>query len=573
MRKLAKVGLAIGGLLVVIVGLVIAATPEVRYFLMGAGTRDYPKLAPGPLWGAFPGARDAERTLPPGAEQVRRRIIETWAKQPMVPADAEHRSPRAVLARLAAGKDVAAANALLLQMKPWGNTGSEWDLREGFGFKKSSTDTIRIGHRGDYDFTMTTLTTCLYLFGDDPELLYPETADHIARVLLIETGGKPRLTVPMSLGLVRETENHILMTEGCRYLTNQWLYAHGENTEPYDNEANGLEAWLIAHLTELRNGGFYEFNSRPYLIYSMEALLNLQAFAQSEAVRSLSREIIDASNWAFAFGSLDLRRDVPFRRRKSHAEATDFYTDYLSPMIAAWSGRVPNGMGDALYYSRQGLVASLIPYELPAGFDAVQDAEAFVRIGRGPQASPELYSRAPGFVLSAGGAGITEGTEIIPRRTLLLLPDGADDINACFGLSGQGELHTWNMTGVAPRFACGPGPVHVPAGYEALAEDGDWLLYQVSAGKWWLVVYRASDIGLMALIPSAGENPVDLLENIVGLNPAVGDGRRFEYPGTGRVVTYDVHAPMGTWVIESDDGELMQREWASWPRMDGWLIE
>ena len=39
---------------------------------------------------------------------------------------------------------------------------------------------------------------------------------------------------------LEDSENHILMTEGSRYLKNQWLKKHGNDDPKFDNEINGV---------------------------------------------------------------------------------------------------------------------------------------------------------------------------------------------------------------------------------------------------------------------------------------------------------------------------------------------
>lgn len=153
----------------------------------------------------------------------------------------------------------------------------------------------------------------LYLFGDEPETLFPRTREHLLSTLLIEEGEEPRVSVPRTFGLVRDTENHLLMTEGSRYLKNRWLALHGYTEPEYDNMKNGLEEWLLSFLGELSEAGLYEFNSMPYLGYTMTALMNLEAFG-SEAVRSAARKVLDRANWEYAIGSLSLRRGDLLRR-------------------------------------------------------------------------------------------------------------------------------------------------------------------------------------------------------------------------------------------------------------------
>jgi len=91
-----------------------------------------------------------------------------------------------------------------------------------------------LNKKGDYDFTITNLTTILWLFGDKENILYPGTRDYLVNNLLSEEGGDFRYAVPYSLGLWKDTENHILMTEGSRYLKNRWLALHGNTAEKYN---------------------------------------------------------------------------------------------------------------------------------------------------------------------------------------------------------------------------------------------------------------------------------------------------------------------------------------------------
>ena len=131
-------------------------------------------------------------------------------------------APRAMLAKLCTGQDIAEVNAYLQKLKPWSVPGSSWELNDG-----------------DYDFTETVLIELLYFFGDRPDRLYPESLQHLLDVLLVDEGSKPTLKVPRTFGLLFDTENHLLMTESSRYLKNQWLFTHGNMKPKYNNAANG----------------------------------------------------------------------------------------------------------------------------------------------------------------------------------------------------------------------------------------------------------------------------------------------------------------------------------------------
>ena len=259
------------------------------------------------------------------------RLLEYWAGRPLDDWDTDGKigAPRALMGRFLLGRELDAANAYLMSVTPWGAAGSSWALHR----------------KGDYDFTLAGLVPILFLFGDAPEVLYPATRDHLVNVLLTLEGGDPQVTVPRSLGLVRDTENHLLMTEGSRYLKNRWLATHGSAAASHDNGGNGLEAWLLNLMAELRAAGLYEFNSIPYDGYTLTALLNLEAFG-SDAVRAAARALLDELNWNYALGSLGLRRFPPFRRQYAHAGDTSLSGDRHTALMKAWMSLLPDGPAD-----------------------------------------------------------------------------------------------------------------------------------------------------------------------------------------------------------------------------------
>ena len=207
--------------------------------------------------------------------------------------------PRVLIGRLAKGVDIKGANVYIEAAHVRGTVGSVGPWHKS----------------GDYDFILAGLSLLLYTFGDQPEVLYPESVDHIVNVLMTQEGGTPIIHTPRILGLpLRDTENHILMTEGSRYLKNRWKAMHGDDDPLYDNVANGLETFLLDYLAGMARAGIHEYNSRPYIGYTLTALLNLESFT-AEPVRAAARRILDRTNWEYALGSLNFRRWAPFRRQ------------------------------------------------------------------------------------------------------------------------------------------------------------------------------------------------------------------------------------------------------------------
>lgn len=102
-----------------------------------------------------------------------------------------------------------------------------------------------------------------------------------------------------------ETENHILMQETARYLSN---FLRGQDT-------SSNRDWLLRFLQQLVRRDFYEFNSLPYTRYHLKPLYALHDYAPDSALRTAARGVID---WIFAKESVaeNMDRDHrPFRRQ------------------------------------------------------------------------------------------------------------------------------------------------------------------------------------------------------------------------------------------------------------------
>jgi len=296
-------------------------------------------------------------------------------------------TPRILLAKLLLKQDIEDVNKAIQQMKVRGVTGSHWALNP----------------KGDYDFTLMPLTTILFLFDNQPDLLYPKTKEHLINTLLTEEGGKYRRATPRTLGLVADTENHILMTEGSRYLKNRWKMLHGNSSPTYDNVSNGMEVKILAYLNRMKTNGLYEYNSIPYIGYTIAALLNLEAFA-SEKVSTEARNVLDYMNWTYALGSYKLRHYPPMRRRYEKAKIQELTTDYQSVFVKAWLSYAPiepfnTDISNAEVHA---LVGSCMPYR-PA--DKVVEVifnkgeGYFVKLGHGKKSCPEIFTAGKHFIM------------------------------------------------------------------------------------------------------------------------------------------------------------------------------
>jgi hypothetical protein len=462
---------------------------------------------------------------------------------------------RILLARLLLKQNVSEVNDILQKMTAWGNCGSSWFLNP----------------KGDYDFPLTIFTTILWKFGEQADLLYPETKKHLLNVLLSEDGNNFSYTAPKTLGLVMETENHILMTEGSRYLKNRWISLQGNSDSYYNNVQNGMEEKLLSLLEEIKTNGLYEFNSIPYLGYTITALLNLEAFA-SEKVSKRARDVLDYINWSYALNSLNLKHFPPMRRRYEKASIKELTTDYHSAFIKSWLSyseieNYDKNVGAARIHA---LMGACMPYRPSDKFVEMlfdkQDGY-FVRQGHGPKASPEISSAGKNFLMSAGGVNRGKRSQIVARPISLFLNDSTNHLSEIVHLSGPSkDFMQWNNTGVYKNFACAAGAVSIPKNLHAVTKKGNWSSYS-DAKDVTIIVYSSDSFGLMAVFENV--EPSVILEEILkeNANPKILKNQ-FKFPN-GPLLEYDVLAPKKQWVMVSEDGKKLDRDFDSWPLIGG----
>lgn len=482
-------------------------------------------------------------------------LIEDWADHPLPDWQTQGKvtAPRVVMARMALGRDLDETNAYLQAQVPWGRCGSTWKLHP----------------EGDYDFTLAALTTLLYLYGDAPDVLYPETRAHLVATLLTEEGGRPRTSVPRTLGLVRDTENHLLMTEGSRYLKNRWLMMHGSTSPHHDNRRNGMEAWILRQLDGLAAQGLYEFNAIPYMGYTLTALMNLEAFGSDE-VSASAQKVLDQANWLYAVGSLDYRRFAPFRRQMKRAGLTALDADYHTALVRIWMSRYPEDLDvpDLIEGRHHALWPALLDYQLPdetAQWIIEKPTSYFARIGHGRWASPEIYSGGPGYLLSAGGVHRGARSMIVARPITLMLGDDTRDLSEILHIEDPEQPFTeWNHTGVHRDFACAAGSVHVPETWLPGALNALWTVYPVHPDLS-IVVYRGPSVGIIALFHDGNAERVLTAVSAANDDPLVLE-RSFQWPD-GPKLAYNVHAPKDQWVMVAVDTTPLDRDFDTWPWM------
>ncbi|MGA1792583.1 MAG: hypothetical protein ACMUHM_01395 [Thermoplasmatota archaeon] len=481
-------------------------------------------------------------------------LLRDWSSGE-IPSWMEHgkgEAPRTLLAKLEARRDLEEVNKYIRSVHPWGVPGSTWLLNP----------------KGDYDFTLMVLTAILFLYGDDEERLDPGTRSHLIEELLTAKGSRQKRTVPRTFGTVIETENHQLMIEGSRYLRAKWLADHPKDRASYRRSHSALERKVLKMLRVLRGCGFYEFNSDPYSPYSITALMNLEAFGSKE-VSGEARHLLDRLFYQFASGSSDLRRVAPFRRQLSRAGVHNLDRDLLSAFMKVYISLHPKGTEIMTSGPRpeHSLMASVLPYRPP---DEVMEMvlgpadEQCIRIGHGRHSSPEIYSKGPGYLLTAGGVHRGILSRIVSRPITLMLDDGAKNLREVVHISGPGnDFRKWNNTGVYKRFAVGAGPVKVPKGWKPVWWTKVWKVYKRNGIN--IGVHSTEMLGIIVVFDKSAEEAISLIDH---LNHDVRSlGFTFEFPG-GERIDYDVLAPRNRWVITAVGGQEVDRKFDRWPLLE-----
>lgn len=457
---------------------------------------------------------------------------------------------RTAYAKLLLAVDIEAVNEAILKTKAWGTTGTSGKLNK----------------RGDYDFSQIQFTHLIWYFKDSPHLLYPETAQHIVDYLIIDNGARPTLKAPKTLGIVRETENHILMKETSRYLKNQWIFENNPQAE-FDNTQNGMTDFLIEHLLEMKKTGFYEFNSNPYISYTFEALHILHMHSKDQEIKQVCKEVMDAENYAYALGSFELKKYSPFRRRMTRVTTTSLFGDRHGVLIRAELAKSNKKVlqEDQLpcCFDRT-LISSASDYILPEETQHLIEKKSqnyYAKIGHGLKASPEIYYGTPDYLLTGGGLRIGKRSQIVPRPLSILLKDEANDIKQCFHIEGKGKLNKWNNTGLYPNIMIGENQVYIPKEYARIDSFKIWDIYKPYPNKdIYICVYNGRNLGIIFMGQSN-------YQEILSLNLSDKQLSRAFNLSASNTISYKT-AARKKWVIKTTPSGRPQRKFKRWKRFN-----
>jgi hypothetical protein len=500
------------------------------------------------------GVVSKERQIPDYSNHF---IINHWANQPIPDWHSEGKvsAPRVMMAKLMKGNANNEVNEYLLGKTPWGKNGTDWALNK----------------HGDYDFSEVPLQWILQLYGNDRAKLTAPAYDNLLNRLLTHSGNKPHQITPGSLGMMRETENHILMGETSRYLKNQWLHEHGDTSWLYDNERNGLNAWWMALLNQKLEKGFFEFNADPYSGYSITALLTFHTFCHSAQVKAKCTSVLDEVMLKYAYGSMELKRYPPYRRRYERVKRRAFTSDPVSDivkMLLLKEKQVDESVQPTRHHYHHCLIALLSDYRIPdttAHLMLHKKENYMVQYGHGKRAPGEIYSGGEKFLIGAGGSMYTMLSQQAPRPITLFLNDGVRHIDSCFHIDGKGKRPNWKMTGVYRNFGVAGHVVSIPEQYSAKDSSGHWKIFEpyTSDSSFHVVVYSATKAGLIYVIDNDNLSAQMRLQQTIEQNKRQKQSKTFVYTN-GDVLNYNLCAPKTKWIIQSVNGKKMDRCFVKW---------
>lgn len=427
------------------------------------------------------------------AKQVLKRnlLVDKWSRKPMnrFPfydgfQDKALSSVSAAYARILRGVEIDKVNEYLLD--------------ERFQPSKVGTRIKLLGglckRYGDYDFVLQELIRVAYA---GRGLLSTQAYDRLLNDLLTQKGIKhfSHFKLGVCGRKIKDTENHILMTEVARYLTNQLMYDR-TGDDQYDNEKNGFNDWLVDHLEHFFKLGFSEINSKPYAGYTIQTLTNIYDYARSKRVKRSAQLLLDYLSMKFALESSKGRRYPTFRRqyRRYLDERLD-EADYMSAIMMIWAGQY-----DYLNHSDINLKSKSLPYGDRIAMNvALSDYRPhdfiYEHLFNNDVESLQFYDfdheglqvvyKNPNYTISGGGVHrrmfppfsmlndvLAAPTMIIPAKKGRMLSE------MIYYLGYNKEKKRSNLC-VNKNFMCGFN-IHIPEGFKKCeSRVGEWSFYNM----------------------------------------------------------------------------------------------
>jgi len=551
--------------------------------------------------GILPANNIAESQLYLSARKER--VISAYLSRPLpdFSKDSSGTFGNIALARLMADYAVDELRQAILspQTKPYAKVGTDITILPGL-----------CERHGDYDFMLQYLVRLAYLSRSQNNTRLGEMAYKKLIFYLLNTNGSHHYST-FSLGLCgvhKDTENHILMTETSRYLSNQLLYERPEipdaKRKEYDNELNGSNKWMLKHLQNFFLNYFEEYNSKPYQGYTVLAISNLYKNAWNPQVKLKAQMLLDLLSAVFAVQSNRLRRLVPFRRQPKFEPMT-------RPVLADAETARHTYLAGSFHY----LKAQPIPWQVPYGDHLmlgaiindykVPDLILDLIIGGNNKSyfqkirhdTVEIYYARPEFTLSAGGYytnhfdmatkeqdGWARPTAIIPSEDL-----SADYAN-WIRFTGHNNRLKRKNTCLYKNFACGLG-MQIPESIPENCQEayGHWtffnfnsptcpLKYGFYVATWkqecksLACMFKGDNFGFLE-VRAANEIGYENFKNSIWV---ANQARQFKFNkiahfknSYGEEIKFKFREKKDKWEIYSADDEKFEREFKKWPFFSG----
>jgi hypothetical protein len=262
----------------------------------------------------------------------------------------------------------------------------------------------------------------------------------------VSTAGVAVIAYVLTFGRIPETENHRMMIETSRYLTNQIIIDHlsADDGEEFAENQKAIKTWLLNDFKTFLTSDFREYNARPYQRYSVIALLNIIDFAEDADLQRAATMVLDYDTAKFAVGSFQGRRLVPYRR---HMEAVawvagldtpprdifDFGTDadYMLELMLLATGDTAQLKNTAYWIDGSGAVDMVYPATssfrpdplvLDLALDKSPPSGQHSSYQAIHHAGFEIYSAGRGYLLTAGGVVAAA----VNQLSLPIAPPGVD---------------------------------------------------------------------------------------------------------------------------------------------------
>jgi hypothetical protein len=537
------------------------------------------------------------------------------------------------------------------------------DKRDNIGIVNralaAQTQTGKVGTHGDYDVALRGLMPIL--FRHDPNAPTPDpwhpgamlpvldaaVWDHVVSTLLTLQGPHDPSLEGQVIDVfdpafeqvfIWETENHMLQMETSRFLTNILLtrqaVRHKAPVNPsWDNQANGLNGYLLTFLQSLLKFDFIEYNAKPYQEYAIPAIQNLFDFAPAgSAVQKGAELTLDYLAAKFAVESNRGRKYAPYRRRKEFKDRTALEDDHADAQT--YRAYVQTGQLDRLadvfpaYHAHwqaggQMLSASVTTYRIPdlildlimnkqhnhyfqRFYAGVNDGARFTSVqGWHVPGGVELYSSEAPFLISAGGIWMESGHggDQLPfgdaspygdvgwaRATTLMPTQAFNDVSQMIRIEGAiNDDHERMNTCVGPDFACGLNVV-VPPGYNTLT-TGPWTFVDATNLGFYATVYTApcdssecvteasggrQNFGFFEAAPSSISSFSAFVAGVLQRNPDNFSAGQINHyvTATGHAIDFTVVTSNNkyNWGILSIDGRAQPTDISQWPMWAGDII-